>query len=180
MASAKRDGRGLLAALQPPLRRSTPFIGGLFGMHLDSLSPREAGVELVPERHRGLTQPPAEIDLVPVHQASEIAQADLVALELDAQALELVDITLEPFTLDIELVLSLGELLGVKIVGGTALLAGNRAIRCCRLSTRRDWRTISSTIALTSGRALLASSMLKYLFCRSASGRAGAMGLSCG
>ena len=125
----------LIAASTPhsalPDSQSTPLIAGLFGMHLDSLTPGKAGVELVPERHRGLAQPPAGIDLAPVHEAPEIAEADLVALELDPQALELVDVTLEAFPLDLELVLRLGQFLGERSSPPERRCSrGNREIRC--------------------------------------------------
>ena len=110
----------------PPDALLTPLIGHLrVGVNLELLTTRKPGVKLMPKHHRGLTQPPAEIDLSPVHETAKVAQADLVALEFDSQVLELVDIALKSFPLDVELVLCLSEFLGVGIVAGTTALSGH-------------------------------------------------------
>src|SRR5271157_3627417 len=77
----------------------------------------------MPKHHRGLTQPPAQIDLSPVHETAKVAQADLVALEFDSQVLELVDIALKSFPLELELVLCVSEFFEVGIVAGTTALS---------------------------------------------------------
>ena len=94
----------------------------LFLGRLQPLPALEAGMQLMPVRHLGFTVAPAEIDLAAVHQAWEIDQAGEIVLQLHAEPLELLLISLQPLLVALELRLGLLQLLAVR-VGNDAPLA---------------------------------------------------------
>ena len=152
--------------------RETAGGGGL----LQGLAAGEAGIQLVPVGDLGLAEPPAEIDLAAVEQAGEVAEA-VVALQLDPELRQLLDVVGEVRLLGLQLGLALGQLVGVGVAGPSLAGRGVRTAARRRSSslTCSYWRTMSATIARTSGRARLASSTVKYFLDRLRAGSGGAM-----
>ena len=74
-----------------------------------------AGVEVMPERNLGLTEPPAQKHLAAVHHGIKVAEA-VRPLEFDAEFRQFFEVGAELPFLRVELGLKLGDLLSVDIV----------------------------------------------------------------
>src|SRR3954469_14837598 len=90
--SASRRATVLLPAPAGPSMVTTRLMGSISNPLGQPLPAGEAGVELMPEHHLGLSEPPAEVDFPPDHHAPKITQTFL-ALELYTEILELLDVS---------------------------------------------------------------------------------------